>query len=219
MNKNVVIFGISAFAEMIYIWSKEMDNINVVAFMADDEYCDDKPFCGLPVWKFSSLDSEMVNQYDFLMCIGYKNMRNRLAVYERLKEKGCRFVNFIHPTVTILPNASMGQNNIILANVTIENNVRIGDNNVIWSQTIIGHNVIMGSHNYLAAKVLIGGNSIMGNGCFFGNAVCTINNLKISDETFVVAGSVLLKNTKPYVKYWGNPAERIDSHKDMGIII
>ena len=72
MNKPVIFFGTSSFAKMLYTLAKDIDNINVVAFMADDEYCLSPEFCGLPVWKSSLLNSKMIKEYDFLICVGYK---------------------------------------------------------------------------------------------------------------------------------------------------
>jgi len=201
MSKPVIFFGISVFAKMLYIISKDMSNLNVVAFMADDEYCSDAEFCGLPIWKSSIIDSKMVEQYDFLICVGYKNMRSRQAIHNKLLERGCRFINFIHPTVTILPEVQMGTNNILLSNVTIENSTKIGNNNVFWTRTIVCHNALIGDHNFFAPNVTLAGNCVIGNLCFFGVATFIINNLTIKDETYLVAGSGLFINTKESAKY------------------
>ena len=219
MNKPVVFFGVSDLAKMLYTLSQNMQDLNVVAFMADDDYCFDTEFCGLPVWKSSMINSDMTEKYDFLLCVGYKNMRNRKMIFDKLLERGCRFINFIFPTVTILPAVQMGVNNIFLSNVTIENNVEIGSNNIFWSQSLVGHNAIIENHNFIGAKSLVGGNCTMGSLCFFGTLACTINDLTINDETFLIAGSVLFKNSKKYGKYFGNPAKVIDFHEENGICI
>jgi len=219
MNKPVIFFGVSDFAKMLYIWSKDMKDLNVVAFMADDKYCFDSEFYGLPVWKSSILNSEIIEQYDFLICVGYKNMRNRKLIYDKLSEQGCHFINFIYPDVTILPEVQMGVNNIVLSNVVIENNAQIRNNNIFWSQTGIGHNVQIGNHNFFAANTTLAGNCVIGDLCFLGVAAFTINNLTIRDETFLVAGSGLFTNTKKSAKYWGNPAKKIATHETTGIII
>jgi UDP-N-acetylbacillosamine N-acetyltransferase len=219
MNKSVVFWGISDLAKMLFIQSKDMDNLNIAAFMADDEYCLDKEFCGLPVWKYSLLNSKMTDEYDFLICVGYKNMRSRRDIFNRLKEQGCQFINFIYPTVTILPEVRIGINNIFLTNVTIENNANIGDNNIFWSHTLVGHNDVIGSHNFFSARTTFAGNCIIGDLCFFGVNTFTINDLEINDETYLIAGGGLFSNTEKSTRYIGNPARKIDTHKDKGICI
>lgn len=219
MNKRVILFGIGDFAKMLHTLSKEVKDINVVAFMVDDAYCKETEFCELPVWKTSMINDEMTKQYHFLICVGYKNMRSRQTIYEKLTEKGCRFINFIHPSVTILPEVQMGNNNVLLANVTIENNAAIGDNNIFWTQANVGHNNIIGNHNFIAANVTLAGNCVIENLCFFGVSAFTINNLVIQDETYLVAGSGLFTNTQKAGKYWGNPARKVAEHESTGIII
>lgn len=219
MNKPVIFFGVGDFAKMLYVQSKDIKHLNVVAFMADDEYCLHTEFCGLPIWKSSTIDSKMVEQYDFLICVGYKKMRNRQIIYDKLLKQGCQFINFIHPTVTILPEVQMGTNNIFLSNVTVENNAQIGNNNIFWSQTIVGHNIWIGNHNFFAANVTLAGNCVIGNLCFLGVSAFTLNGLTIEDETYLVAGSGLFTNTKKAAKYWGNPARSVESHETTGIII
>ena len=219
MNKPVILFGVSDLAKMLYTLSQNMQGLNVVAFMADDDYCFDTEFCGLPVWKSSTINLEMTEKYDFLLCIGYKNMRSRKIIFDKLSERGCNFINFIYPTATILPEVQMGVNNILLSNVTIENNVTIGNNNIFWSQSLVCHDGVVGNHNFFAPKVTLAGNCEIGDLCFFGVASFLINNLKISDETYLIAGSGLFKDTEKYVRYIGNPAKKINSHEIRGICV
>jgi acetyltransferase-like isoleucine patch superfamily enzyme len=49
--------------------------------------------------------------------------------------------------------------------------------------------------------------------------VFTIDGLTIEDETYLVAGSGLFKNTEKSTKYRGNPAIKIGSHETEGIKI
>jgi sugar O-acyltransferase (sialic acid O-acetyltransferase NeuD family) len=219
MNKPVILFGISDLAKILYILSQNMDDVNVIAFMADDEYYSDTEFCGLPVWKSSTINAEMTEKYDFLLCVGYKNMRSRKIIFDKLQKKGCRFINFIYPTVTVLPEVKMGENNIFLSNVMIENNVEIGNNNIFWSQALICHNGTIGNHNFFAPRTAFAGNCVIGDLCFFGVTSFAINNLKISDETYLIAGSGLFKDTEKHTRYGGNPAKKIDMHVEKGICI
>jgi sugar O-acyltransferase (sialic acid O-acetyltransferase NeuD family) len=220
MNKPVIIFGIGPFAEMIYTMSEAMPDFRIEAFMADDDYCKEDTFCELPLKKYSELDETMTEKYDFLLCIGYKKMRSRKIVFDKLMQKGCRFTNFIYPTVNILPKVTLGINNIILSDVTIESNAKIGDNNIFWTKTVVGHNDTIGSHNFFAANVTLAGNLTLGDLCFFGVAVFTIDGLTIRDETYLVAGSGLFTNTKKCTRYWGyNMAKKISTHEEKGIEI
>jgi sugar O-acyltransferase (sialic acid O-acetyltransferase NeuD family) len=217
--KNIIFFSIGSFAETLFLMSKDISDVNVVAFMADDEYCKEDTLCGLPIWKYSMLDSSMIKQYEFLVCIGYKTMRNRQIIFEKLEQRGCKFINLIHPSAVILPEVKMGVNNIIFPGVIIEMDANIGNNNIFWTQSIVGHNNEIGNHNFFAAKTTLAGFNTIEDLCFFGVATFAINNLKIKNETFLVAGSGLFRDTEKHGQYWGNPAKKVSSHETRGIII
>ena len=219
MIKPVIFFGVNDWIKGLYILSKHMDNIDVAGFMVDDEYYTKSEFCGLPVLRYSSLNAKMIDENDFLLCVGYRIMRNRQVIYDRLTEQGCRFINFIHPAATILPDNNIGNNNIILANVTIENNVRIGNNNTFCSQTLISHDTKITDHNFFSGRSALAGHCEVGNLCFFGFSSFTVGDLKISNETYLVSGSGLFVNSKESTRYMGNPACGVGSHKENGICI
>ena len=81
------------------------------------------------------------------------------------------------------------------------------DNNIVWSMSLLSHDVKIASHNYIAAKCLIAGNCKIENLCFIGNGSILIDGLVISNETQIVAGSVVLRKTKENGVYLGNPAK------------
>jgi len=220
--ENIIIFGLGPLSKTVYELAKHNHATQkICGFAADDEYCKDELFCGLKIFKLSELlHNNAFSQYKFILCIGYKSMRNRKLLFEKLSGYNFEFTNIIHPSVTIVGPLNIGVNNIIFPNVTVENNVTLGDNNIIWSQTLIGHDAVINNHNYIAAKVLFGGNCTMHDMCFIGNAVFMINDLEIKDETYIIAGSGLFNTTfEEGLKYYGNPAKRVGNHKETGIII
>lgn len=220
MIEKVIIFGLGPLSKTIFSYSSEMSNIQIDGFMIDDEYYQDSSFCDLPVYKSSTLKNTSITKtHKFLLCIGYKHMRNRKQIFDRLQSQGCIFINFIHSTAHIPKSVVLGVNNIIFPQVGIEVNAHIGDNNIIWSQSLIGHNTIIKSHNYIAQQALIGGNSKMGNLCFFGNKTYTIDGLNIADETYLVAGCGLFTDTKAHCMYCKNPAIIKREHSENGIEI
>lgn len=209
------IFGTGPLAKNVRQMINQIGENNVISYVVDDDYFSESVFDGLKVEKLSNID----NTIPLIICVGYKNMRKRIFVFEKLKNIGFQFINIIHPSVVIGENIEMGVNNIIFPNTCIENNVTIGNNNIIWSQTLIGHDAKIGNHNYLSARVLLGGNCILQDGCFLGNQVATINDLNIANETYLLAGCFLFQNTKPSNKYLGYPAKQIGEHLEEGINI
>ncbi|TWI53576.1 sugar O-acyltransferase (sialic acid O-acetyltransferase NeuD family) [Pseudomonas duriflava] len=219
--RNIIIFGASDFAQLMYYYLKfESDSNNhLVGFCVHGEFLKEKEFCGIPVYPFEDIEKKFpTDKHNFLVAVGYSNMRYRKKVFDEVKKKGYRMINYIHPSVRIR-NVSIGENNIFLEGVIIEPFVNMGDNNTIWSKSLLCHNLKMGSHNYVAPGCIVGAGCDMGDLCFFGSSVATVNSIDIKDETYLVAGSVLLKSSMAHSMYRGNPAVLTRTHEEFGIKI
>ena len=216
MNKEILVFGTGALSVSVYHLVKDINEINIIGFIVDDAYYTINTFLDLPVYKLSDVAPKA---NEIICCIGYKSMRDRKQRYLDLKNRGFKFCNVVHPSVTLCENVSLGDNNIVFPQVCIEHSVRIGNNNIFWSQTLIGHDAKVENHNYVSAKVLIGGNVVVKENSFLGNAIAMINDVIIEDETYVVAGSFIFNSTEKYSKYFGNPARKVSEHKIDGIKI
>ena len=220
MSHKLVIYGAGAFAKlMLYHFTHDSD-YEVVAFAVDKYYIKDTLFCGLPVIAFESVYTDYPpDKYVMFVAIGYSIMRNRPILFNKAKDNGYQLINFISHKAIIRDDLNIGENNVILSSTDIEPFVTIGDNNIIWTGGILGHDLTLGHHNYISGNCGLGGNCLIGNSCFMGNAAVMVNGLSIADETFMVSGTVILKNTEYAAKYHGNPAKRIGYHRETGIII
>jgi UDP-N-acetylbacillosamine N-acetyltransferase len=215
MSKPILFFGIGPLAATVYQLALDVNSIEVKGFIVDDAYFKELTFLDLPVYKLSEVDLSI----EIVMCIGYKNMRSKKAKFEDLKNRGFKFANIIHPTVIICQNVTMGVNNILFPDVLLEPNVKIGDNNLIWSKSSVGHDAIIGNHNFMSGRVSVGGLCEIKDNCFLGVQVAMIQGLVIEDETNIIAGSFLYKNTSKASRYFGSPAKKVSEHFDTGIEI
>lgn len=215
MSKPILFFGIGPLAATVYQLALDINSIEVKGFIVDDAYFKEPTFLDLPVYKLSEVDVSV----EIVMCIGYKNMRSKKAKFEDLKNRGFKFANIIHPTVIICQNVIIGVNNILFPDVLLEPNVKIGDNNLIWSKSSVGHDAIIGNHNFMSGRVSVGGLCEVKDNCFLGVQVAMIQGLLIEDETNIVAGSFLYKDTSKSSRYFGSPAKKVSEHFDTGIEI
>ncbi|MCX7086989.1 MAG: acetyltransferase [Methylococcales bacterium] len=220
MSNKIIIYGAGPLAEIMYYHFTHESNYDVVAFCMDKDYITAEQFCGLPL-----VDVAVVTQLyppskvQMFVAIGYKKMRNRALLFNKAKQKGYTLVNFISKQAYVRDNLILGENNVILSSCDIEPFVSIGNNNVFWTRTIIGHHAVIGDHNYISGGGGIGGNCTVGDCCFLGNGALMINNINIKDETYMIAGTIILKDTETASKYHGNPAKLIGRHADTGILI
>lgn len=124
----------------------------------------------------------------------------------------------IHPHVSILSGARIGNNNEIFENAIIaaspqdfrwkgeESYVRIGDNNKIREQVIINRSIFkegkteIGSNSFIMAQTHIGHDSKIGNYCVLGNAVKIAGDVEIGN--YSILSSNALVHEKCHVGEW-----------------
>ncbi|SHE23502.1 acetyltransferase [methanotrophic endosymbiont of Bathymodiolus puteoserpentis (Logatchev)] len=220
MSEKIVIYGLSAFSEMMYHNFTKYSDYTVVGFCVDQAFKTDDTFCNLPVIAFEQIEKEYpVNEYKMFVAIGFSRMRNRALLFNKAKAKGYSLVNFISPQAIVRDDLVLGENNVIQSSVDIDLFVTIGNNNVFWTGSILGHNLVVGSHNYVSGNCGLGGNCLIGDACFIGNAAVMVNNITIANESYLVAGTVIVRDTEAACQYHGNPSKRIACHADTGIQI
>ena len=218
--KNIVIYGLGDFAKLMHYYFSSDSLYEVVAFCADKQYIIEKTFCNLPVVDFDDLDKTYFpNDYMVFVAVGYSNMRARIKMYNKVKSKKYLCPNYINSSAEISENVNIGENNAFFMNVVVEPFSEIGNNNIIWSSSTICHDVTITDHSFIAAQSIIGGFSHVGRNCFIGFNATILQNLILADETLVAAKSLIKENTDECAKYIGDPAKKIGTHRNDGIVL
>ena len=212
--KGFSIFGANSLARLLIEFVKD-DGGQVESVVVDDEHWTEPSFHGVPLLRYTSLRSPA----RILSAVGYKDMRARRQVFDRLKRDGHEITNYVSPRAAVSRSVDIGAGNIVMPSVVIEPLARIGNGNLLWSRTLICHEVVVGDHNYIAANCVVGGHSRIGDLCFMGNSSTTVDGVDLADETQVLAGSIVFESTEAHTKYFGLPARSIGLHKDTGIVI
>lgn len=144
----------------------------------------------------------------FFIAIGDNEIRN--AIYLKLKKMGVTIPYLIHPSAVIDETVIIDEGSVIMANVVINANSKIGKGCIINTASSIDHDTTIldfvhvspGSH--LACCVTVGANSWLGIGCNI------INNINISNNVILGAGTTLLKDIENPGKYVGLPLRRLN---------
>jgi sugar O-acyltransferase (sialic acid O-acetyltransferase NeuD family) len=195
-------------ARMIKSVERTQANFQVLGFIDQDLQKKGTSFLGYPVFGgFEVLDQFIQDDISFVNLIT-GNMKNRYETSRYMAHKGCKFTNFIHPSVD-LTMVTLGIGNYIQEGVIIQAGAVIGNNSSIHIAALVAHEVIIGDSVFVAHGVSLCGCVEIGDGAFVGTNATILPRVKIGKWATVGAGAVVLKDVPDYTIVVGNPAKII----------
>ncbi|MEM5730518.1 acetyltransferase [Shewanella algae] len=218
--EQLVIFGCSSFTKSVISLCKKINSLEVVAICVDDEYLDfvSEYFYDTKVVSFTVAKESYPNALYF-PAIGYKSMRQRESVFNKLRRNGLKIASVVSPNANVSTN-KIGSGCIIFDGVVIEQGAIIHDNVTVWSNVTICHDVEINSHCFIAANSTIGGFVEIGARTFIGFSCTLIDSIKVGDECLVGAGSLVNKSIEGLSKCYGNPVRIIERiNPELGVCL
>jgi len=135
--------------------------------------------------------------------------KDRKKMFNELRKKQIKMLNFIHPSVIMAGKNNIGQGVIIFPNNYIGYKSDIGKSTIIQSSCSIDHHNIIGNFCSINPNLTTGGFVQIEDGCLIHMSVDIINRIKIKKNTRIGSGSLVLKNTISNYLYYGRPAKKI----------
>ena len=208
--QNIAIYGAGVLAKLTHFYVSELPYFNTLCFVVDDAYKYTDDFHGIPVKVWSQFREEFaVEDINFFLAIGYKSMRARASIYQKVKDTGYSCINILAKGSSVAQNVTLGDNNIVMPGAVIEPFCNIQSNNVFWSNATICHDTKIGSHNFFASNTTVGGEVEIGNANFFGFSSTVIQQRVIENDVLVGAASLVLSNLDSLSHFQGVPAKKI----------
>jgi acetyltransferase-like isoleucine patch superfamily enzyme len=209
--KKLLIFGAgetgAIAAEFFLIDSRE----KLTGFIVDDNfYSLGLTHHGLPVYPLSSIPDQFPEtNYKIFVAVSYAELnRKRLRIFNHFKSLGYEFATYISSKATVWRTASVGRNCLIFEGNNIQHKSQVEDNVILWSGNHIGHGSIIKHSCYLSSHVCVAGFSEIGERSFAGINSSIIDKIKISEDCFIGAATLINKNTEPNSIYTGNPGQK-----------
>ena len=173
--------------------SKHYQNLEIKGYI-DYEYNIDK------YWKRYNFDKPVLDDIDNYSLfeneyyvLGIADVKFRTKMINKVKEKGGRFLNLIHPKAIISKNSHIGTGNIIFPYCFVGANVHIGGFNVLTFQSIVAHDCRVGNNNIIASSEICGHVEV-GDDNFFGVRSTVIPRITLGSRNFIQAGMVVDKD-------------------------
>ena len=130
---------------------------------------------------------------------------SKKKVVEHLKAKGAKFETIISPRVFVADYVTFGEGVVVTA-FSIQENAKIG-NFVTLAGAVVGGTCEIGDYSTAGAFSNLTTSKI-GSGVFIGSHTVLLNTVKVGDDAFICAGSMVFSNVRAGAKVWGNPAKK-----------
>ena len=178
-----------------------------LAGFRDITFLDDKKIEGLPV--VGTLDDigKFKDDCCFFVAIGDNGIRKK--VIKTIKEMGGGFASIIHPFSSVSKSAEIGDGTVIMAGAVVQSKAKIGDGVIINTCSSVDHDCVVGNWTHVAVGARLAGSVKVGESVFLGASCAVSNNLSITDNCIVGAGTAVICNINDAGTYVGVPARRI----------
>ncbi|HOG18997.1 MAG TPA: hypothetical protein PKW37_00950 [Salinivirgaceae bacterium] len=139
--------------------------------------------------------------------IGFTRMQYRKKVFERFENK-IPFATFIHSSCTVDSTAKVGKGSIVFPQCILYMDSIVENNVFIQISSFVTDSVVR-KHTLISASVTVAGRAEVGECCFIGVGSTISSDVKICNNVFTGAGTVVVKNITEPGTYVGVPARKI----------
>lgn len=203
-----IIFGAGTYGEVYASYLTEA-GVNIVGFLDDNKSLWGSSIVGIPVLGGQELLPQLLSEgeADSIYCpIG--NNKLRVDILSKAAAMGYTTPNFIHPSVLISPNVSIGKGVYILPRSIVMPHSRIED----YVMISIGANIIHHSHLcrgvFLSNGVNLGANIVAKPYAYVGMGATVMTGVSyIGENSLIGAGSAVIRDVPDNAVVAGVPSK------------
>lgn len=153
------------------------------------------------------LAQENLHNCLFHIAVGENSVRYK--IFKKCQAHLDRLKTLISIYATLSRRAEIQPGALIAQNVLVQPGVKIGKCSVIDSGSIIEHDAVIGNFVNVSPGAVICGGAAVEDGAVIGAGSTVIEKVKISKNTLIGAGAVVINDIEPGVIAVGNPARVI----------
>ena len=199
-NKKLIIIGAGGHGR-VCAEAASLSGYKEIAFL------DDKNVEGLPVIGTLNDIEKYICECCFFVAIGDNSLRKKIL--KNVKELGGELASIIHPFSSVSKSAEIGEGTVIMAGAVVQANAKIGEGVIINTCSSVDHDCVVGNWTHVAVGARLAGSVKAGKSVFLGASCVILNNLSVTDNCVVGAGSAVICNINDVGTYVGVPARRI----------
>lgn len=208
IDKRVVIFGFGGLARELWGWMRNSKDdawrTRVCAFVIDGEPPTDR-YDTIPVLTRDSAAER--GPFEYLLAVADPAARCRLSA--ELGALGWVAGKYIHESVMLGINLSIGQGTIVFPRCSLSSDLIIGDHVLVNGGTALGHDCVIGSYTSLLGGISVNGSVNVGESVLIGAGAIIHPGKKIGDGATIGMGSVVFRDVAAGQTVYGNPAKHL----------
>ncbi|MCX7386119.1 MAG: NeuD/PglB/VioB family sugar acetyltransferase [Planctomycetales bacterium] len=210
MNKTtirVAIVGAGDLGRTLQRQLSDIPELQLVGFF--DDTCVGASVAEYPVLGTidDSLQPRWRVSYDaMIMAIGYRHLKFRQQLFERLSLAGVKWATVVHPSAIVASNVELADGVFISAGCVLDVGVKVGVNSFLNIGCVVCHDCHIGAHTFLGPSVTIAGFVRVGERCFIGIGTTVIDNRTLGDDCQTAGGAVVIADVRSGTLVAGVPA-------------
>ena len=179
---------------------------NLVGFIDDQEELWGTYEDGIEVLGSCEYLKSLENVYA-VCAIGSAQIRKKII--EKFKESSVKFATLIDPSVVMSKRVKLGLGDIICAGTILTTDIVIGNHVIINLACTLGHDDVIEDFVTIYPNANISGNVLIGSCSELGTGMKIIQGKRITSNTIIGAGAVVIKDCIESGTYVGNPTRKI----------
>lgn len=205
-----VIIGAGKYGDVYSSYLQE-DGVEIVGFLDDNPELQNQIIKGIPVLGPVSILPTLKEKYgvEAIYCpIG--NNKVRVKILSEARGLGYAIPNYIHPSVIISSNVTIGEGCYILLGTTIMPYTTIKDFVMISMSANVGHHIVLEEGVFLSTGCNFGASIVAHKYAYCGLGSTLMTGIhEIGEDCLIGAGAVVIKDVPPKAIMAGVPAKII----------
>jgi len=190
--KDIVLIGGGGHCKSVIDVIEQESLFDIVGIVDKPEFLG-KDVLGYPVIGDDSELGDLVKKCNSaIITVGQiRSPLTRVNLFNKIVKLGFDLPTIISPRAYVSKYAHIGAGSVIMHDAVVNTGVVIGDNCIINTKSLVEHDSVIGNHCHISTNATINGNAVVGNGSFIGSGVVTKEGVRINDNFFARAGSLV----------------------------
>lgn len=148
-----------------------------------------------------------IDKAEFIVTVGQiKDAGLRIKLHDKILAAGGKLATVIASTAYVSKYVKIGQGTVIMHNAFVNADVEIGLSCIINSCANIEHDTKIEDFCHISTGAMVNGSCVVGEKSFIGSQSVLANNITITSNCVVAAGTTVSKSLMEKGIYIGNPA-------------